>query len=120
LRTSSGKHAAAWRPFLPPDPWGEETLPHLTRTERAEEDLIDIWVNIARDNKKAADSLLDRIDSVCRSLAAFPELGPARPDLAPDFRYMIVGRYLILYRIIVEGVEIVRVLHGARHLPDML
>jgi len=99
---------------------GEETLPRLIRTELAEDDLIDIWVNIARDNEKAADSLLDRIDEVCQHLATFPELGPARPDLAPELRYMVVGRYLILYRIIPEGVEIVRVVHGARHSPDLI
>jgi len=95
-------------------------LPHLIRTAGAEEDLIDIWLSIARDNTKAADSLLDRIDDVCASLAAFPELGPARPDLAPELRTMPVGRYLILYRILSETVEIVRVVHGARHLPDLL
>jgi len=33
---------------------------------------------------------------------------------------MPVGRYLILYRILSEAVEIVRVVHGARHLPDLL
>jgi toxin ParE1/3/4 len=95
-------------------------LPRVVRTERAEDDLIDIWLNIARDNEAAADSLLDRIDLVCRSLAAFPELGQARPDLAPELRYMVVGRYLILYRVIAEGVEIVRIVHGARHLPDLI
>jgi hypothetical protein len=33
---------------------------------------------------------------------------------------MAVGRYLILYRIIPDGVEIVRVAHGARYLPDLI
>jgi toxin ParE1/3/4 len=93
-------------------------VPRLLRTARAEEDLIEIWLFVAQHNPGAADALLDRIDHVCESLAAYPALGPARPDLAADLRYMNVGRYLILDRIIAGGVEIVRLVHGVRHLPD--
>jgi toxin ParE1/3/4 len=45
-----------------------------------------------------------------------PALGPARPDVAPQLRYSPVGSYLIFYRQVDAGVEIVRVLHGARNL----
>ena len=92
----------------------------LVRTSRAEEDLIDIWLYVARDNPGAADAVLDRIDRVCASLAVYPELGPARPDLGAGLRYMVVGQYLVLYRKIVAGVQIVRVVHGARYLPDLI
>ena len=47
-------------------------------------------------------------------------MGPARPDLRADLRYFVAGHYLILYRAQANGVEIVRVLHGARHLPNLL
>jgi len=33
---------------------------------------------------------------------------------------LLDGIDLIRYRIITDGVEIVRVLHGARHLPDLI
>ncbi len=89
------------------------------RSAAAEDDLIVIWGNIAQDNPKAADALLDRIDVACGHLAQYPEMGPARPDLAAELRYFVVGRYLILYRKMAGGVEIVRVVHGARHLPDL-
>lgn len=95
-------------------------MTRFIRTARAEDDLIDIWLTIAADNAKAADILLDRIDVACASLAVFPELGPARPDLDTELRYMVVARYVILYRLISDGVEIVRVAHGARHLPDLI
>jgi toxin ParE1/3/4 len=52
-------------------------------------------------------------------LAANPQLGPARPDIAPDCRYSPVGRYLILYRLIPDGIEVVRVVQGARRLEDL-
>ncbi|MBO9132681.1 type II toxin-antitoxin system RelE/ParE family toxin [Rhizobium sp. B230/85] len=35
-------------------------------------------------------------------------------------RLSAVGRYLILYREDVDGVEIVRVVHGARDLPKLV
>lgn len=47
-------------------------------------------------------------------------LGSApRPDLAEGLRYFVVGGYLVVYRQVAGGVEIVRVVHGARHLPDL-
>jgi toxin ParE1/3/4 len=94
-------------------------MPRFTRTRQAEEDLIDIWTLIAEDDPAAADRLLDRIDEVCGHLAENPQLGPARPDLRPELRYMIVARYLVLYRIAPESVEIVSVVHGARDLASL-
>jgi toxin ParE1/3/4 len=91
----------------------------FTRSHRAEEDLIEIWTFIAQDNVGAAERLLDRIDEACGQLAEHPLMGPARPDLAAELRYFIVGSYLILYREAPAGVEIVRVVHGARHLPTL-
>lgn len=89
-------------------------------TAEAEEDLIDIWTYIAQDNPQAADDLLDEIEAKAVVLAASPYLGAARPDIRPDLRHSVVGRYLILYRIITDGVQVVRVVHGARRLSDLL
>ncbi|YAF99522.1 MAG: type II toxin-antitoxin system RelE/ParE family toxin (plasmid) [Nodularia sp. CChRGM 3473] len=91
----------------------------LIRTVKAEEDLIEIWMYIAVENPEAADRLLDQIESKCQMLASKLGLGQARPDIAPELRYFPAGRYLILYRELTDGVEIVRVVHGARHLPDI-
>jgi len=73
-------------------------MPDIRRTAQAEEDLIDLWLYIAQDNPGAADRLLDEIEDKCSLLAANPQLGPARPDIAADCRSFPVGRYLILYR----------------------
>lgn len=94
-------------------------MAHFSRTDRAEEDLIEIWTYVASDNPTAADRLLDRIDEVCGRLAENPRMGPARPDLAAGLRYFVTGAHLVIYREAVGGVEIVRVIHGARHLPDL-
>jgi toxin ParE1/3/4 len=94
-------------------------MPDIRRTAQAEEDLIDLWLYIAQDNPSAADRLLDEIEDKFVLLAAHPRLGPARPDIAPECRYFPVGRYLILYRLIPDGIEVIRVVQGSRRLEDL-
>ena len=54
----------------------------IVRSARADEDLIEIWLWIARD------------------------------DIRPGLRHLVAGRYLILYRVDAAVVRILRVLHG--------
>lgn len=82
----------------------------------AEDDLLEIWLYIAEDNQQAATRVLQSINEKCQLLADNAKFGPARPDIAPDMRYFVVGSYLILYREAQNGIEVVRVLHGARNL----
>jgi toxin ParE1/3/4 len=91
----------------------------IQRTEQAEDDLVDIWIYIAHDNPDAADRLFERIDNKCALLAENPELGHCRPDIAPGFRYFPIGSHLILYRTLENGIEVVRVVHGARDLEGL-
>jgi toxin ParE1/3/4 len=88
-------------------------------TPRARDDLDEIWLYIAGDNMDAADRLIDAISSRCRSLADFPDLGPARPDIAPDARMLTIDNYIVLYRRDGDDIEIVRVTHGARRLEAL-
>ena len=94
-------------------------MPELRRTAQAEEDLIELWLYIAQDNPSAADRLLEEIEDKCSLLAAHPQLGRARPDIARDCRAFPVGRYLILYRLLPDGIEVVRVVQGSRRLEDL-
>ena len=92
----------------------------LIRTAQAEEDLIQIWLYIALDSPRAADRLLDALGEKSRNLADNPGLGAQRSDIAPAVRSWPVGNYLILYREIEDGVEIVRYVHGARGLEALI
>jgi toxin ParE1/3/4 len=94
-------------------------MPIVRRTAQAEEDLIDLWLYIAQENPGAADRLLDEIEGKCVLLAAHPQLGPARPDIAADCRYFPAGNYLILYCVIPDGIEVVRVVQGSRRLENL-
>ena len=94
-------------------------MSRVTVTPRAEADLDEIWLHVAMDAPTAADRLIDRIVGRCASLAAHPHLGPARTEIAPEARMLAVGAYLLLYRVRETGVDIVRVVHGARRLDDL-
>lgn len=89
-------------------------MPSIIRTDRADEDLIAIWLEIAADNPIAADRVLDAIEARWQQLAQHPHSGLARDDIAPGIRHLVAGQYLTLYRILDDGVEIVRVLNGRR------
>ena len=92
----------------------------IQRTPRADLDLEEIWFFIAQDDPAAADRWLDTLEERIALLADNPLMGPSRPDIARELRYHPVGNHLILYRVIRDGIEIVRVVHGARHLSDLL
>ena len=85
------------------------------RSPLAAEDLIEFWAWIAVDDPSAADRMLDLIEAKLRLLAANPALGPARPDIAPEsFACSRSARYVVLYRALPDGIEVVRVVHGMR------
>ena len=89
-------------------------------TDRAEADLEECWLYIARDDPRSATRFIETILQKCELLAEQPGIGRGRSDLSSDLRSFVVGRYLILYRPIEDGIEVVRVLHGARNIEALL
>ena len=88
------------------------SLYRIART--AQRDLDEIWCYIGSFDVSAANRWLDAVKQRFKVLATQPRAGQARPDLAPELRFLPVGNYLIFYRPIENGVEIARVIHGAR------
>jgi toxin ParE1/3/4 len=94
-------------------------MKQLRITNVAKADLIDIWSYISQNNEDAADALIDKITGKFDELLANPKMGRERIDIAPLVRSFPVSNYLIFYRLIEEGIEIVRVIHGARNIPNL-
>jgi len=94
-------------------------MPTVRRTSQAHLDLVETAFRIAEENPAAADRWLELIDAKCQLLARMPELGRKRPDLAPELRSLPVGNYIIFYRPVNDGIQVIRVLHGARDLPPL-
>jgi toxin ParE1/3/4 len=82
-------------------------------------DLKSIAQYVAQDNPPAAKRLrkrfLDRFDLLGSNSLS----GEARPDLGPDIRIISVGNYVIVFRPASPGVQIVRLLHGARDIESL-
>lgn len=80
----------------------------------AENDLAEIWFYIAEDSSERADKFIEMLDAKFELLATHPEMGKARPELLAGIRSFPINSYVVFYRPIKDGVQILRVLNGAR------
>ena len=88
-------------------------------SDAARSDLDEIWLYIARDNPEAANKFIRSLVSRFPMLAFTPEIGRERKELSPHLRSFAIGNYVIFYRPMENGVEVARVLHGARDFPPL-
>jgi len=91
-------------------------MPIIIKRPLARSDLAEIWDYIADDNERRADSFIDLFDQKFQELSRHPNLGRSRDELEEGIRSFPVGKNVIFYRIMPEGLEIIRVLHGSRDL----
>ena len=94
-------------------------MARVQHSNLAEQDLLDIWSYIARESPGAADRFLDLIAQKLVVLAASPEIGRRREELAPLLRSFPVGRYVIFYRAGEQGIEVTRVLSAYRDIEAL-
>jgi toxin ParE1/3/4 len=85
----------------------------------AQLDLLDIWLYESAKSTEIADRRIDEITSTYENFLDFPEMGRSRDELSPGYRSFPKGQFVIFYRLIPEGVEIIRVVHGARNLDEL-
>jgi len=88
-------------------------------SEAASSDLDEIWFFIALDDSHTADRFIKKLILCFPMLASMPEMGRERPELSSKLRSFAFAPYVIFYRFFDDGIEIVRVLHGARDLPPL-
>jgi toxin ParE1/3/4 len=94
-------------------------MPRVLRTSLAEQSFLEAWLHIAGDNLAAADRWQAAVESKCLSYAHQPEMGDARPDLASGVRCFPVSNYVVFYRPIEDGIQVLLVIHGARDIPHV-
>ncbi|GMQ83208.1 MAG: type II toxin-antitoxin system RelE/ParE family toxin [Rhodothermia bacterium] len=88
-------------------------------SESAKSDLFEIWDYIANDSIAQADKMSDEFERIFSVLAENPEMGRRREELKENLKSFPHGNYVIFYRGDADEIEIVRVLHGARDIPDI-
>lgn len=93
---------------------------HVRLTGPAVQDLEEIYDYVALDNIEAAEQLIDRLQQRWQTAAAIPGIGRKRDEWLPRLRSVSEGNYLILYlQVDGFGIEIVRVVHGARDIESL-
>jgi toxin ParE1/3/4 len=98
---------------------------NIIRRDQVIADLETLTDRIAKDSPKSAERFLKAVEKAIALLAEFPELGSRCEFRSPhikDLRVWSIRRfkkYLIFYRPIENGIEIFRVLHGARDLEAL-
>lgn len=53
-------------------------------------------------------------------LIDWPFIGRACPEIAPEARMLVERPYVVLYQVVDDVVQIVRVVHGARDIGEAL
>lgn len=82
-------------------------------------DLEDIIDYFASRNIDAGERFVDEFEKKCRYLANFPNMGRSYGNIKPELRGIPLDGYIILYRIIDSGIEILRVVSGYRNLESL-
>ena len=95
-------------------------MPRIRKCSRAETDVLEIWCYMAQDNIDAADRVIAEFDARLKTIAQMPHSAESVDWIAEGVRRSTVGAYTIYYRPIEDGIEVIRVLHGARQPEDLL
>ncbi|HAJ19634.1 MAG TPA: type II toxin-antitoxin system RelE/ParE family toxin [Rhodospirillaceae bacterium] len=88
----------------------------------AERDVLEIVEWISSDNPMAARGFLFALDTLAQTIGDHPEIGPEKPHIAtPPIRFLPVPRYpyIAVYTPDRKPPLIIRILHGARDLPEL-
>jgi plasmid stabilization system protein ParE len=90
---------------------------------QARRDLLAAADWIAKENPSAAVALRDAVVAAATRIGNHPRIGAVRAELAPQsIRFLVVSGfpYVIVYDASREPPLILRLLHGARELPELL
>ena len=88
-------------------------------TPEAKADLEDIGDRIAERNPARAVTYVQELRERATRIGEFPHAGPSRPQWGEGIRIAVHGKYLIVYRVCDETVQVLRVVHGARDLDAL-
>ncbi len=100
-------------------------MARVEKRPQAEDDLLDIFVQIGQNSQRAAQRFLEAFDRAAQRLADMPEMGGVcefdHPAVADLHVWSIKGfpKYLIFYRPLEDGIEVVRVVLGSRDLESL-
>jgi toxin ParE1/3/4 len=95
-------------------------MPRLIRTPAAEADLLEIayYIAVEQGRPQTAEKVIDDLIAKCGEYAASPRIGEAKPALGADYRIFHFKRWVVIYRSLADGIEVMRIVDGARDYPQ--
>jgi len=100
-------------------------LRRVIRRPAANRDLIDCFAYIGKDSEESAARFLQAAEDTFLALARMPAMGVAtsfsdsRDRMLRRWRIRGFENFLIFYRPLEDGIEVIRVLHGAREIERL-
>jgi toxin ParE1/3/4 len=85
----------------------------------ASQDLDEISDYFLSRSLEAGEQFVSGFEQKCKNLVKFPNMGRSYADIEPLLRGVPLLGYIILYRVIEDGVEIARVVSGYRDLESL-
>ncbi|MEM7712765.1 MAG: type II toxin-antitoxin system RelE/ParE family toxin [Cyanobacteria bacterium P01_A01_bin.68] len=70
-------------------------------------------------NLETGEKLFKEFNKKCKNLANFPKMGRSYGYIKPSLRGLPLDGYIIIYQIIDDGVEILRVVSGRQDLESL-
>jgi len=85
-------------------------------SKAAEADLLELWIYVLEQTvcERRSAKVISDIVSKFATLAEYPGMGIGREELGAGYRSFMAVSHVIFYRLVTDGIEISRVLHGAR------
>ena len=95
---------------------------YVLRTPAASADLREIsdYIGVENQSPVAAHKFLDDFEEKCLAYANQPEMGGPRSELGDELRsFTFKKNYVVVFQPYENGIEILRVIHGARDYPTL-
>ena len=88
-------------------------------SQPAIKDLEEIIDYFSSRNVDAGERFINEFEKKCKNLANFPNMGRSYDDIKSSLRGLPLAGYVIFYRVVDDGIEIVRVVSGYRDLESL-
>ncbi|MBW4552489.1 MAG: type II toxin-antitoxin system RelE/ParE family toxin [Aphanocapsa sp. GSE-SYN-MK-11-07L] len=85
----------------------------------ASQDLNEIADYFAENSVEAGERFFHDFNRKCQQLVAFPNSGKSYKTIHPGLRGLSFEGYVIFYRLLDDGIEILRVVSGRRNFPSL-
>ncbi len=85
----------------------------------ASRDINEIADYFSQNSIEAGERFFREFNRKCQQLVAFPNSGKSYAEIRADLRGLSFEGYIIFYRVLDDGIEILRVVSGRRNFPSV-